>query len=155
VCESFSLVVVSAVFLLAGCMVFSYSQPVLAAPMSSGSSVTITAVIAPVRIILVNGRGVIIKILSNSPANVTPSVYKNKLNTKPTALTHSIYSQYSAIIQHADLHKTGVIYELKSHVDKKNIGWREWINLGSYQSGLFHMSRALFIGGLALEARFL
>ncbi len=51
-----------------------------------GGSVTITATISPVRIIVVNSSGAILEILSNGPSDVTPSVYRDSFNTKPIAL---------------------------------------------------------------------
>jgi len=76
----------------------------------SGNSVTITAVVAPVRTILVDNNLRIIQIESNTPLNVTPSVYKGTYTSKQVSLTPSINKQYKAIINRVNTRKTGIIY---------------------------------------------
>lgn len=80
--------------------------------MSSSGSVTVTAVVAPVRYILVNDNDKITEVLSNSHFNVTPVVYRNKFNTVPIALNLAVRSQYLAILPHLDTRHAGVIYRL-------------------------------------------
>jgi hypothetical protein len=101
---------------------------------ASGGSVVITAVIAPVRTIVINDQNKILEVISNGPNNVTPSVYKNRLTTKPVALTPAIYDQYAVILRNTELHRTGIIYKLDSDAKNKPGGWRGLINISSYQS---------------------
>lgn len=99
-----------------------------------GGSVTITATISPVRIIVVNSSGAILEILSNGPSDVTPSVYRDSFNTKPIALTPAVYNRYAAIIRHTDLRKTGVIYKykpVKNSQSSRNV--QELIGASGYQ----------------------
>lgn len=120
------------------CLVFGgvvlVSPPALADAPASGGSVIITAVIAPVRSIVVDRQDTVLEITSNSPDAVIPSVYKDKLDTKPVALTPAIYSQYAAIIRHVDLHKAGVVYRLDGSTGNKLTGWRGRTSLSGYQS---------------------
>ncbi|HUD05631.1 MAG TPA: hypothetical protein VMR18_01760 [Candidatus Saccharimonadales bacterium] len=101
-------------------------------PASSGS-VTISAAIAPVRYILVDNRGTITEILSNSQENVTPIVYKNKLGSVPITLSQAIYSQYIAIMTNIKARHNGVVYRRDAPI-------AGLVRLNSYQSILFRAS---------------
>lgn len=78
----------------------------------------ITAKIAPVRIIVVDNKGKITQVISNTKENVTPTVHKNSPDGKKTVLTQSISKQYKTILKSSDTHKTGVIYQAD---DKTNL----------------------------------
>lgn len=78
---------------------------------AAGSSVTITAVIRPVRIVVVNDEGTITQILSNGPGDTTPSVHLDKPDGPLLPMAGRIASQYGSIMRRADQQKTGVIYE--------------------------------------------
>lgn len=96
------------------CMValsmLSISSPAFA-DSASGSSVIIMATIAPVREIVVDDRGVVIEILSNTNEDVTPKVYRNKPDTVPVALSSAIYSSYKLAMKRVDTRRTGVVYK--------------------------------------------
>jgi hypothetical protein len=101
--------------LFVACVVVGYlvlcgAQSTAAAAQAVDSSVTISAVIAPVRSIVVNQQGVIQQITSNSPAAVTPTVYRNSLQGPAVALNSSILKQYHAILPHLNRQRTGIIY---------------------------------------------
>lgn len=110
-------------------LVATSACPVRAAPQSAGGSVIIRAAVAPVRYILVDDRGKIREILSNSPTDVTPLVYKNKFDTKPIALSPAIYDQYAAIMTRVDNRRTGVIYQAKAATGKKPAAIAPWLRL--------------------------
>lgn len=82
-----------------------------AAADSGGGSVEISATIAPVRIIVVDGSNRITQIISNGPGNITPSVHKNSPEGPLTSVTTRIAGQYAAIMRHINQKKTGVIYK--------------------------------------------
>lgn len=119
-----------AICLLVGGLVVADTCPVLAAPQSSGGNVIITAVIAPVRYILVDDNYRVQEIISNSRTDVTPVVYKDRLNTAPISLTPAIASQYAAIMAHVNASHPGVIYRFKQDMAKKQTGLFARTNLG-------------------------
>ena|ERR1017187_2399839 len=84
-------------------------SPILALGQSSGI-IVVTAVVPPVRYILVNRQATIIAILSNTPINVTPMVYVNSLKGAPLALTPVIDQQYETILATVDATQPGIIY---------------------------------------------
>jgi hypothetical protein len=86
----------------------------VAADAGAGTSVTVTAVIRPVRIVVVDDRGVITRILINGPGAITPTVHRNSPDGPPAALTPSVSRQYDAIIRRVNTHKTGLIYSSSS-----------------------------------------
>lgn len=90
----------------------------------SGSTI-VTAVVAPVRIIVVNDSGEITKVVSNTPKAVTPTVRKNTPDGLQITLTKDIGAQYTAITRHMNTHKIGVIYQTNNRVGAR-------INLVSY-----------------------
>src|SRR5438309_242816 len=71
-------------------------NPAPAAAQSSGGNVTVTAVVAPARYILVDNHDRIRQIISNSPDVVTPTVYKHSFKSTPIPLTPHILGQYNA-----------------------------------------------------------
>jgi hypothetical protein len=99
------------VCLLLSITLLGYSHPVLADSEISSGNVIIVANIKPVRIILVDDRSRITEIQSNSSANITPIVYQGSYDTESINLTPDVYNQYSTIMVHTNLHRTGVIYK--------------------------------------------
>lgn len=95
---------------IVGGLIAIATNPVPAAAQSSIGMVTVTAVIAPVRSIVVDERGTIRQIQSNTPAAVTPIVYRNSLTGTQLALTPPILAQYNGIITRVDTQHTGIIY---------------------------------------------
>ncbi|MGH7234514.1 MAG: hypothetical protein ACREF7_03675 [Candidatus Saccharimonadales bacterium] len=92
-------------------LIYLYSQPALADSGSSSGNIEIVAYVKPVRDVLINAQGRISEIQSNTSSNVAPSVYRDSYNTKPIKLSPNIYSQYTTILAHLNLNKTGVIYK--------------------------------------------
>ena len=94
--------VVIGLFVLATVPVLADSQ--------TGNSVTITAVVAPVRYVLVDDHDSIKQITSNTPLNVVPKAYKNSYQSAPLPLSTAVDSQYVAIMAHVNTKNDGVIY---------------------------------------------
>ncbi len=85
---------------------------------SSNGSITIVAVIAPVRYVLLNNYDQIQEILSNTQQSVTPFVYKNSFNSQPVQLTANVLKQYSHILLNNKLlNSYGVIYKYHNNYD--------------------------------------
>ncbi len=105
---------------------------VLAAPLTAGGSVIISASIAPARYILVDSHGRIREVLSNSPENVMPLVYKGRFNSAPITLTPAILSQYKTIMAHVDARHDGVIYQSAPVTATKPAAIAGWLRLKNY-----------------------
>ena len=72
--------------------------------LSVTQEITITARVLPARSIVVNDKGQMIRIYSNTDENVTPMVYINKAPGEQTALTPKLKKQYQAVLaQHKNL----------------------------------------------------
>ena len=101
-----------------------------AVPLETGG-VTISAVVTPVRYILVDKHNVIQQVLSNSPEAVTPIVYKYSFTSVPIPLTAAIDTQYEAIMAHTNVHHTGLIYASTTDSPKS---LTNWLRLSAHES---------------------
>jgi hypothetical protein len=81
----------------------------LTAQVAAATSVTVVAIIAPVREVTVDRGGDIVRITSNCSQAVTPTVIQ-ATSSQPTLLTPSIQRQYQTIMNHMGTVTTGVIY---------------------------------------------
>lgn len=86
------------------------------------NTITITAVVAPARYVLVRG-GKIVKVFSNSPEAPRPLAYYGSLHNRPRPLTPAINRQYNALLPKLPTHHVGVIY---SAAAVKKVGWQRW-----------------------------
>lgn len=75
---------------------------------AASNTITINATVAPTIIIVVDPRGVIQKIYSNTAAQITPTAYTTA--DTPIAITASIATQYQQIVSHVNLNKAGLVY---------------------------------------------
>ena len=125
------------VCLVLGSTVLMNTCHALTNPPASSGSVIISAIIAPVRYILVDDHYRITKILSNSQADVTPLVYKNNFNARPIALSQAIYNQYTTLMKNINPNHTGIIYRRNNTAVKPFSVIAELVRLSSYQSILF------------------
>jgi len=130
-------IVLTVAFIVLGSTLLLNTCCAVAPSPATNSSVVISAVIAPVRYILVNDQGIITEILSNSQENVMPTVYKNKLGSEPITLSRAIYSQYISLMTNISSNHNGVIYRRNDHASKKPTAIAELVGLSSYQSVLF------------------
>ncbi|HUD05339.1 MAG TPA: hypothetical protein VMR18_00245 [Candidatus Saccharimonadales bacterium] len=89
------------------------SNTALAQAQTSGT-IVVTAVIAPVRYVLIDNKGNIKEILSNTKENITPKVYINSLSSSQATLTIQVYQRYEAIIDKVNTKRTGIIYQNKN-----------------------------------------
>lgn len=97
----------------------------------SGGSTKVSVTIQPVRLILVNNQGKIVRMISNTSSDVPPTVYKNSFNSPPVAISPDIRQQYWAILAKADTTQTGTVYQAgPSFLSRLE-------RLASYQSILF------------------
>jgi hypothetical protein len=87
--------------------------PVVSAD-ATGGSVEISAVIQPVRIVVVGPSGQIVQILSNGPGDITPQFHKNNPEGPLITMTGRLSNQYAAIMRKVDQRRTGVIYERRN-----------------------------------------
>ncbi|HSX36638.1 MAG TPA: hypothetical protein VLG13_00750 [Patescibacteria group bacterium] len=75
--------------------------------MSVSVEIHITGIVPPMRNIVVDAKGNIIEITSNTPENVTPKVYVGSLqNGNEVPLTTAIQKDYEQKVQGKDLHST-------------------------------------------------
>ncbi len=88
---------------------YTTSRCVDVAAQTSGG-VMITAVIAPVRDILVNNQGVIQQIVSNTSEDVSPKVYQSSFHASQTTLSPDVNKQYQKIMLTVDTKRTGIVY---------------------------------------------
>jgi len=72
--------------------------PAAAEAMAVSQVIVITATVAPARSIIVNDQGQATQIISNTPQNVTPKVYVNKMFGPEQPLTPSLQQQYRSVI---------------------------------------------------------
>ena len=80
----------------------------------SAASTTVTAVVAPVRILTIDTQGNILRVQSNTPENVTPAgVHSN--GTAATVLSQYTLRQYKLILPTLR-HSYGIVYERPSKV---------------------------------------
>jgi hypothetical protein len=125
------------VCLILSCLLLSQLGSVYALPASASGSITISAVVAPVRIIDVDSSGKVVEIISNSPSPVGPTVIRNLVYSKPIPLTKSIQSQYSAVTARINVHDTGIIYARPSAARLRTSDITELKHPVSYQSILY------------------
>jgi len=96
------------------CLVFgssaSAATPVLPTLTTSGSTQVVVTV-QPIRSILINDQGEIVRIISNSAANVTPTVYKNSFTGSALELSPDVNQQYKSLLSNLDITRTGTIYQ--------------------------------------------
>jgi hypothetical protein len=108
--------------------IFGSTTSVAADP-TSGGSVTISAQVAAVRYILVDNHNRVRQILSNTVASVAPVVYRGSFKSVPIGLTPDIAGQYSAIMAHLNVHRTGVIYQAKVVANRQPVALASWLRL--------------------------
>lgn len=85
------------VSVLAFCLVVPISS-VSAKTISITQTITITATVAPARSIVINDKGEMIKIYSNTTENVTPRVYLNDVPGEARPLTPGLLKQYKQVM---------------------------------------------------------
>ena len=94
------------------CLTLLCSCQTVFADNQTGDNVTITAVIKPVRYILINKYGTITEILSNTTQSVKPIVYLDKLNGNQVSFSSNLQRQYISILESINTAKKyGVIYK--------------------------------------------
>jgi hypothetical protein len=97
--------------------VFISTQSVAADTTGSGN-VVVSAVIAPVRYIVVNNNK-IVEIISNTDQDVTPTVELSKLGGKQISINQEIKNQYVNIMsRHKNLKHYGIIYMYQPQQNK-------------------------------------
>jgi len=89
-------------------------QPIIPATQSSGSNtVIIRAVVAPVKLVYVNNRCIIMKIVSNTQQNISPTIYLSSRNEQ-ILTTAFINQQYAAIASSNNLNQVGYVYQMNT-----------------------------------------
>lgn len=90
----------------------------------SAEDFKVSAVVAPLRVILVDKDHTIIRILSNSPKEVIPTVY---VNTAVNRISYNsrIGGQYIQLSKTIDYSKTGIVYQRGKSTKKQPIGLLE------------------------------
>jgi len=78
------------------------------AVLADSNTITITAVVAPVKIMIVDSQGTIQKIISNSPLPTAPIATTNP--NCPLVITPPLLRQYADIAAHHNLNRVGVVY---------------------------------------------
>ena len=101
------------------------------------ASIVVTAVVAPVRYVLVNQNIEIIEILSNTPLNVPPKVYQSSFKSNEIPLTTPIDKSYRDIIVKINTSKTGVIYSRQANQPVGLISMDSLRSLSKIESVLF------------------
>jgi hypothetical protein len=97
------------------CSFMLMSTPgVSADTISVSQTITVTAVIAPARYIIVNKTGIITSILSNSAQDVAPKVYLGNPQGVQQSLTPALQKKYESILLHYHGNKVGTIYSYKA-----------------------------------------
>ena len=96
---------------------------------SAGSSTVISAVIAPVRYIIIDQQQVIRQIYSNTTQTVVPVVYENNFDSVPLPLTPTVSRQYEAIMATVNTRHTGVVYAAAT-----TFSLTSWLRLSAYES---------------------
>jgi hypothetical protein len=93
------------------CFIAVIFRGVAAETISISRETKLTAVVLPARTIITDQQNQITKIISNTPENITPVVYKNTVGEgRQQALTDDVYSQYKRLLARSSS-KIGVIYE--------------------------------------------
>lgn len=87
-----------------------------ASPVSAAETV-VTAQVAPVRHVVVNDRGVILQIISNTSEDVTPITHLNHAQGEQVVLTDEIRARYEKTVARLDMSKPA-IYERKNPLKK-------------------------------------
>lgn len=90
-------------------VLFVGTSPAFAAVVS-GATTTITAVILPVRYVLLDNQGDITEIISNTTADVTPRVYETSFQSSELPLTPKLNQQYIKLLQGIQTTHFGTIY---------------------------------------------
>jgi hypothetical protein len=90
---------------------------ILAAPAVQAETITVSreihvrAVVLPARTIVTDQHGQIVKIISNTPVDVLPAVYRGQVaKGSQQVLTKDIYSQYKRLLAHGSP-GIGVLYQ--------------------------------------------
>ncbi len=91
-------------------------SPAPATQFNGGGSTEVSVSIQPVRLVLINDQNKIVKIISNSTANVTPTVYKRSFSSPPIAISPDIRQQYDTILAGLDTARTGTIYQAEPSI---------------------------------------
>jgi hypothetical protein len=131
-----SKLLLATVLVVCGLGLFRIGQ-VNALTVSGGDSITVSAVVEPVRIIDLNSSGKIFEIISNSPLAVAPTVIQNFDYSRPLPLTKSIESNYLAIVARINDHATGVIYDSSVAARNKLLDFAQLKHVISYESALY------------------
>jgi hypothetical protein len=83
---------------LVSVLTFTVTAPVSAGTISVTQTITVTARVLPKRSIVVNDKGQMTKIYSNTTENVTPKVYLNDVPGEARSLTPELLQQYYQVI---------------------------------------------------------
>lgn len=84
--------------------VFVFAPPVSAATVTGGSTV-ITGRVLPVRYVVVDEQGVIQRIISNTPENVTPKVHLGAIDSPEIPLSADLALQYEKALATLDMER--------------------------------------------------
>jgi hypothetical protein len=80
---------------------------------SISQTITVKAVIAPARYVIVNSSGRILSVLSNTEESVIPSVYLDTIQSPKQRLTPVLQKQYQAILAAHKGSSVGTVYTYK------------------------------------------
>ena len=86
-------------------------QPII--PATGSNTVIIRAVVAPVKLVYVNNRCIIMKIVSNTQQNISPTIYLSSRNEQ-ILTTAFINQQYAAIASSNNLNQVGYVYQMNT-----------------------------------------
>jgi hypothetical protein len=93
------------------CLVAGFSAATASADtLSVSQTITVTAVVAPARSIIVDQSGQILTILSNTEDPVMPNVYMGTIHGSQQSLTPALQKQYTAILAAHKGSQIGTIY---------------------------------------------
>lgn len=100
-------------------------SPIVSADELASVSYTVTAIVEPIRYVVVDNSDMITEIMSNSNINVKPVFYMNSLKSNPIKPSPQMLVSYNKLIGSLNTNKPGVIYtntSLRSLSYKQQIG---------------------------------
>lgn len=103
------------VLIVVATVMYATSATVSADTLSVTQIITIKATVAPMRSIVVNDKGQMTMIYSNTDQNVTPKVYLNEAPGPERLLTPALKAQYDKILRHTK-DKVGVAIPVSTPV---------------------------------------
>jgi hypothetical protein len=81
--------------------------------------VTLEGIVPPMRCLIVNNQNQIVEVVSNTNAEIQPTVLRNKvLDSNQISITPLIQWEYNVLGRHLNLNQVGMVYKLGQYSPK-------------------------------------